>query len=62
MQRRIIQALETNWNKSVGKFMCNYPGAVVNKYNFAGVFKVAWEETLKTTTIINSFKASGIVP
>ena len=35
---------------------------VVNKYNFAGVFKEAWDESLKPSTIVNSFRASGICP
>ena len=58
----LFKPLKTNWNKSVSKFMCDAPGEVVNKYNFARVFKVAWDETLKPSTIINSFRASGICP
>ena len=42
--------------------MTNHPGEVVNKMTFAGVFREAWHNTIKSITIINSFKASGICP
>lgn len=56
-----FKPMKANWSKSVGKYMCANT-EIINKYTFAGVFSEAWAETIKPTTIINSFKGSGICP
>ena len=37
-------------------------GQTVGKYSFVKVYKLAWEETHKAATIVNSFKGSGVCP
>ena len=57
----LFKPMKENWNRCISQFMCEN-GQVVNRYNFSSVFKDAWIETLKVSTIVNSFKASGICP
>ena len=35
---------------------------LVTKFNFAAVFHEAFDQTVKVTTIVNSFRDSGIYP
>ena len=45
----------------VRKFVCQNNESV-NKYNFAQLFRLAWDESLKPATLVNSFRACGICP
>ena len=56
-----FKPMKRNWNVAVADHMCKTM-STIDKYNFAKVFKRAWEETLKPSTIMNSFKGAGICP
>lgn len=58
----LFKPLKGNWNKCVNRYIYESSGEVLNKYTFARVFKDAWLETVKPSTIINSFRRSGICP
>ena len=48
-------------NKAVGNHICTQ-SETVDKYYFARVFKKAWDDTIKLSTLMNSFKGAGICP
>ena len=54
--------LKTAWKKAVAKYTLNNIGKSVTKYTFARVFKEAWLNTVKLSTIVNSFRCAGIWP
>lgn len=58
----LFKPMNFNWNKCVARYTCDNPGHSITKYNFASIFKDAWNEAIKPTTIINCFKGSGIRP
>ena len=58
----LFKPLKEQWNRCVSKYICEHDGEVVNRFTFSRVFKEAWVETLKSSTIVNSFRAAGICP
>ena len=58
----LFKPLKSAWNKAVRQYTCVTNGKVVTKYTFSKIFKEAWDEALKPSTISNSFKGSGICP
>ena len=54
--------LKASWKKAVAKYALDNIGQHVTKYTFAGVFREAWEHTVKLSTIVNYFRTSGIWP
>lgn len=58
----LFRPLKSNWDKAVEEWEVVHLGEMLNKYQFAGVFRKAWEATLKVSTLVNSFKASGLCP
>lgn len=54
--------LKSAWKKAVAKYTLDHVGQYVTKYSFAEVFKEAWVNTVKMSTIVNSFRSSGIWP
>ena len=54
--------LKQAWKKAVVEYSSNNIGKSVTKQTFAKVFKVAWENTVKVSTIVNSFRCAGIFP
>ena len=57
-----FKPLKSNWDKAVEEWEVVHLGEMLNKYQFAGVFRKAWEATLKVSTLVNSFKTSGLYP
>lgn len=55
-------ALKGNWKKAVDDFKIAHLGSSVTKETFARVFSVAWRNTVKMSTIVNSFERAGIYP
>ena len=54
--------LKQAWKKAVTNYAVDHVGKSVTKQTFAQIFKEAWENTVKVSTIINSFRAAGIYP
>ena len=46
----------------MAKYALDNVGKLVTKYTFAEVFKEAWINTVKLSTIVNSFRCAGIWP
>ena len=58
----VFGPIKKSWNKCVPRYVCDHSGEAVDKAKFARVFKGAWEDAIKISTIVNSFKTSGICP
>ena len=56
----LFKPIKQNWTRFVRKFVCQNNESV-NKYNFAQLFRLAWDESLKPATLVNSFHV-GYVP
>ena len=54
--------LKQAWKKAVANYTANNFGKSETKQTFARVFKEAWQNTVKVSTIENSFHNSGIYP
>ena len=54
--------LKQAWKKAAVEYSSNNIGKSVTKQTFSRVFKGAWENTVKASTIINSFRTAGIFP
>ena len=57
-----FKPLKSNWDVAVEEWEANHLGEVLNKYEFAGVFRKAWERTIKVSTLVNSFRGTGLCP
>ena len=57
-----FKPLKASWDRAVENWEADHLGEVINKYGFAQIFRIAWENSLKMSTLINSFRASGICP
>ena len=53
--------LKTAWGKACEKYKVANPGIPLTKYTFAWVFKDAWMDGVKVTTLVNAFRHSGII-
>ena len=42
--------------------MGSYPGVVISRTNFCGLFARAWNESVTTSNILSRFRACGIHP
>ena len=58
----LFGALKCNWRKAVNNFQVTHLGLSVTNKTFAQVFKAAWTNTVKMSTIVNSFAKAGIYP
>ena len=54
--------LKQAWKKAVANYAVDHIGKSVTKQTFARIFKEAWENTGKVSTIVNSFRSAGIHP
>ena len=57
-----FSSLKVSWGKAFENYKFSNPGIPLTKYTFAAVFKSAWIDCVKKSTITNSFKESGICP
>lgn len=55
-------AFKASWGKAFESYKFENPGMPLTKYTFAPVFKKAWLDCVKASTIVNSFKESGLCP
>ena len=51
-----------SWKKAVVKFSVENVGKSVTKETFAGVFREAFDNSVKVVTIVNAFHNAGIFP
>ena len=54
--------LKQAWKKAVANYAVDHIGKSVTKQTFARIFKEAWENTVKVSTIVNLFLVAGIYP
>ena len=54
--------LKQSWKKAVAKFSVENVGKSVTKKIFSGIFREAYDNTVKVGTIVNAFHNAGIFP
>ena len=57
-----FKPLKVSWAKACDTFSLEHPGTPVSKDVFSSVFRKAWEASVNVSTIVNSFRSSGICP
>jgi len=60
--RTIFGPLKKSYNRICQELMSNYPGVLVSRVNFCGLFAKAWEESVTPGNIKSGFRACGIYP
>ena len=60
--RTLVRPLKNAYNKACENLMTNFPGSVVSRASFCGLFKRAWMEAVNTAIIISGFRSCEIYP
>ena len=60
--RTLFGPLKRKYNSVCQELMANYPGVVVSRMNFCGLFRKAWEDSMTESNIKAGFQACGIFP
>jgi len=60
--RTLLGPLKKRYNDVCQELMSNYPGVVISRMNFCGLFRRAWEDAVTESNIKAGFKACGIHP
>ena len=50
------------YNNVCQELITNYPGVIISRSNFCGLFGKAWDEAVTSNNITAGFKACGIWP
>ena len=58
----LFGALKSNWKKAMDNFQVTHLGLSIANRTFAQVFKTAWTNSVKMSTIVNSFAKAGMYP
>ena len=58
----VFKPLKVNWQECCHKFLQEYPGRVVTKYQFSELFNQAWSMSMTPGNICVGFKKCGIYP
>ena len=58
----VFGPLKQHWANACHKYMQKNPGKGITKYQFSGLFKEAWMETLRPSNVCAGFKKCGIFP
>ena len=60
--KSLFGPLKRYYNQVCSELMSNYPGVVVKRSNFCGLFKQAWVKAMTPSNIMSGFRACGIYP
>jgi len=58
----VFGPLKQHWENACHKYIQKNPGKGITKYQFLGLFKEAWMETIRPSNICAGFKKCGIFP
>ena len=56
----VFGPLKQHWANACHKYMQKHPGKGITKYQFSGLFKEAWMETIRPANVCAGFKKCGI--
>ena len=62
LDKGVFGALKTQWHKVTRKHARDYPGSKISKANFAEKLTEAFNNFYRPSTIINSFRSTGVYP
>ena len=57
-----FKPLKVAWVKACNSFSLDHPGSFVDKKVFAEIFRNAWIDSVRMSSIVNGFRGSGIYP
>jgi len=57
-----FKPLKNEWSKACDKYRISHNGQPVTKHCFSEIFHETWDSSVKVSTIVNGFRASGICP
>jgi len=58
----LFAAMKQSWYKHVRKYSQANPNTDINKKNFSSIFKNTWNEVMRPSLLIDSFRKAGIYP
>lgn len=58
----VFRPVKAAWKDTARTWLLNNPGESITKVNFAGILDEALKKSIKPETLINGFKACGLVP
>ena len=62
LDKGAFSVLKTAWREVCHKFMCNNPGRVVSRYDFASLFAAAWGSAMTLPNVVSGFRMTGVYP
>ncbi|KAH3801198.1 hypothetical protein DPMN_154845 [Dreissena polymorpha] len=62
LDKRVFGPLKQQWYKTVRKHNREQPGVTINKIHFAEKLKICYNDFYKPSTVVISFRSSGIYP
>ena len=60
--RTLFGPLKRSYNRVCQELMSTYPGVVISRANFCGLFTKAWKESMTESNVKSGFRACGIFP
>lgn len=57
-----FHCLKTYWDQACDQFMSSHPGQIVTVYQFSELLAKAWAQAMTPSTIVSSFKNTGVFP
>jgi len=60
--RTLFGPLKRRYNNVCQELMANYPGVIISRMNFCGLFRKAWDDSMTESNIRAGFKACGVFP
>ena len=58
--RTVFGPLKNYYNNECQIMMANYPGVIVSRSNFCGIFAKAWKKAMSPSNIMSGFRACGM--
>lgn len=62
LDKGAFSVLKTAWRQTCHQFMCENPGRIVSRADFASLFAVAWGCAMTLPNITSGFKITGVCP
>ena len=57
-----FHSLKVHWDHVCDQYMSLHPGKIVTIYEFSQLFSCAWHQAMTPSTILSSFRATGVYP
>ncbi|XP_044183850.1 uncharacterized protein LOC122964359 [Acropora millepora] len=58
----LFGAMKQSWYKNVRRYSQQNPNTDITKKNFSSIFKKTWEDAMRPSILVDSFRKSGVYP